>query len=171
MKNALVLIPFSLSLMACNGINEKEASLVYETSLEIFQQIHDEAVLVEDETVEIGLSSGPSWEGAITISGTRTVNMEEIIYPLSVSFIDVYTIDTDITLNGQLSFGMANTPDQTDNISYESLVNIDGDLEVEGDAKGIAELLLILTRSYDGEADRYTTLLEGTIGEHSTDAL
>ena len=161
----------SSMIIGCNSVNEKEAGLVYETSLEIFQQIHDEAVLVEDETVELGLSSGASWEGAITISGSRTVNLEDVIYPLSVSFIDVYAIDTDITLNGQLSFGMAVTPDQTDNLSYESLINIDGDLEVEGDAKGIAELLLTMTRAYDGGADRFTTTLEGTIGDHSTDSL
>ena len=107
----------------------------------------------------------------MTISGSRTVNMEEIIYPLSVSLIDVYAIDTDITLNGQLSFGMAVTPDQTDNLSYESLINIDGDLEIEGDAKGIAELVLTMTRGYDGGSDSYTTTLDGTISEHSTDEL
>ena len=88
---------FTSLAIGCNSVNEKEAGLVYETTLEIFQQIHDDAVLVEDETVELGLSSGPSWEGAVTISGSRTVNLEDIIYPLSVSFIDVYAIDFYIT--------------------------------------------------------------------------
>ena len=162
---------FASLAIGCNTVNEKEAGLVYETTLEIFQQIHDDAVLVEDETVELGLSSGPSWEGAVTISGSRTVNLEDIIYPLSVSFIDVYAIDTDITLNGQVSFGMAVTPDQTDNLSYESLINIDGEFDVEGDAKGIAEILLTMTRAYDGGEDRYTTTLNGSIGGHSTDSL
>jgi hypothetical protein len=161
----------NLVLFGCQGINEKEAGLVYNVTTDIFQDIHDETVSVDDETIEFALTSGSSWEGDVMITGSRTVEADQIIFPLSLSFVEVYSLENDVTLNGQLSYGMAQVIDLTDGVSYSSTINIDGDLEVTGDAKGLAELLLSMTRSYDSETDQFTTQISGTIDSYDTSEL
>ena len=161
----------SLILLGCQGINSKEAGLVYSVSTDIFQDIHDEAVLIEDETIQFPLTEGSSWEGDVLVTGTRTVESEQIIFPLSISLVEVYSLENDITLNGQLSFGMAQVIDLTDGASYTSTINIDGELEVTGDAKGLADLLLSMTRSFDAETDEFLSEVSGTIENHDTSEL
>lgn len=160
----LLWIPMILT-MGCKSVNEDEAALVLNLCSEVFQDVQNETILIEDETVEFAITQGSSWEGSVMASGSRTVNTDTVVYPLSLSMVDVYSVDNDITLNGQLSFAMAYSIDPTDGVSYTIETNIDGELEVEGDAKGLADLLLIMTRNYNAESDQFDTQFSGTIGD------
>lgn len=146
------------ALIACNGIDSQEAELIFNALYEPLGDLRDMALDIEDDEIEDGNlsislpSPGQGWEGDISAAGSKEEQGPTKVYRLQLS-MDIYSARSNINLSGEASFNASYILEQTDAASYQKAFFIDGDLTVEGDANGIADLGYSITETFSSSED------------------
>lgn len=158
-----------LPIIACNQLDANEAELVYKAVNTTIGEITDIAIEMDQTEIEILETLSDTWEGTIEANATREEQGNRLIYPLRVYLTEVYVQEQRITMDGKLSATTSYFLDPTNRQSYETTITIGGDLTIEGDANGNADIQYTITESYDAESGRTALTAEGTINDHDVE--
>ena len=156
MNRAMLTCFIAIPFIACKQINATEAELVFRAINSTMGEIADKTIALDQESVDITETVSTTWEGEITANAERSLSGNKIIYPLKVTLNDVYVPAQHLTLNGDLSVGLAYFLDPTDNQSWDIELTLGGELSVSQDAVGVAVIQYGSVESYDAETDRFS---------------
>jgi hypothetical protein len=154
-----------LWLLGCGGINSEEAELIFSALYEPLSDIRDNAIESTEEEISISLSLGEDWEGEVTATGIKAIDELTVVYPLTVNLTDVYVAKSHLTLNGDLSFGVAYFLDPTDAASFEKTATVDGELIVDAPINGTADLAYKFIEAFDSQKGNLEFSASGTISD------
>ena len=155
---------FFLLSFACS-LSAQDAQTVFLSVYQPVLDISDQCVAQSDydSDVEETATLGSNWEGSITASGTRADYEDIAHFTLSVSFVDVYVMTGDLSLDGDIDLYMEYAIDPTDNTSTTQSVTLTKDLKVSGDVSGTAKLNFTIMETYNAQDGLISTETSGEL--------
>lgn len=113
------------------------------------------------------IEGGLLWTGVIEVEGSSSQSEADgsttSTYDLAVTYIDVAPFEPEVVLNGDLQTH-AELERADDGSSFALSTRLDGDLVVEGEAEGEAEVHTTLAVAWDAETGGFTAAATGDIG-------
>ena len=113
------------------------------------------------------IEGGRLWTGVIEVEGSSTTSEADgstlSTYDLALTYIDVEPFEPEVVLNGDLQTH-AELLSADDGSSFALSTRLDGDLEVEGDAEGEAEVHTSLALAWDAASGGFSATATGDIG-------
>jgi hypothetical protein len=174
----LTLLP---AVTGCKRISSEEAALVLSGTWEVCRDVQQESLDLVFDAVEgkslvltseddgysvVGtVAGGEGWQGAADVSGTATYANGTYSLDLSVVLVDVYVGAPDVWLDGTMDLGLTWEEEVGGTTGAYSLAyDVVGVIDVDGSAKGQADLNYQVLLDHDGISSTFA--VSGDIDGH-----